>query len=264
MNSEVNVLESFVMPKSPDGPGDDRIVLTDTYAAVVDGATRKHPGHPRKRTCDVICDAIRELPNSADLESALGYISAYLAASLSQDSTESASLMIYSEIDRRILVVGSGSVNIDGRRRKFGSAHEQSAARIRAAYLQELLLQGVPENELLADDPGRKLIFPVLANEYLLRNVDKDGEYYFGALDNKPVPKRFLNFIDVPIDAKYVCLASDGYPNCLETLELSNRDVENAIAEDPLMIGSYPMTKGVTPSNCSFDDRAYLRIRVGD
>ena len=66
----------------------------------------------------------------------------------------------------------------------------------------------------------------------------------------------------VPKGVSQVVITSDGYPRILPSLQQSEDLLARLLAEDPLCIGPLRSTKGVKPGNASFDDRAYLRIRL--
>jgi hypothetical protein len=57
-------------------------------------------------------------------------------------------------------------------------------------------------------------------------------------------------------------LASDGYPEILPTLAETEARLAELLAEDPSCVGVLRGTKGVMAGQISFDDRAYLRLRL--
>jgi glycerophosphoryl diester phosphodiesterase len=59
-----------------------------------------------------------------------------------------------------------------------------------------------------------------------------------------------------------IVLASDGYPVLKPTLADSESYLTTILAEDPLLFRAFRSTKGLSPGNQSFDDRAYIRFRI--
>ena len=62
--------------------------------------------------------------------------------------------------------------------------------------------------------------------------------------------------------AHSVVLASDGYPVLLPTLCESEAALARQIERDPQNVSEFIATKGIVEGNCSFDDRAYIRLRL--
>ena len=57
-------------------------------------------------------------------------------------------------------------------------------------------------------------------------------------------------------------MSTDGYPYLYPTLEDSERYLRMILQEDPFCFRQYKATKGKGAGQCSFDDRAYIRLRV--
>ena len=57
-------------------------------------------------------------------------------------------------------------------------------------------------------------------------------------------------------------LASDGYPDLKETLAASEERLQEILDDDPLLFRKYKATKGMHEGNVSFDDRAYVKLKV--
>jgi glycerophosphoryl diester phosphodiesterase len=60
--------------------------------------------------------------------------------------------------------------------------------------------------------------------------------------------------------AREIVLATDGYPFLKPTLAESEAALRELLRKDPMLVTLYQATKGIMQGNCSFDDRAYLRV----
>ena len=63
-------------------------------------------------------------------------------------------------------------------------------------------------------------------------------------------------------EAGEVVLSSDGYPRLYGTLAESETLLQEVLEQDPHCFRIYKSTKGLSPGNVSFDDCAYLHIRI--
>ncbi|WP_164837421.1 hypothetical protein [Streptomyces sp. B29(2018)] len=129
----------------------------------------------------------------------------------------------------------------------------------RAAYTHCLIAGGWSEEEIAAQDPGRKVILPVLEQQGRLGN--RPGPFGYGVLDGTPVPADLVEVLPVTDDVAEIVMASDGFLSPAATLAEATAELREAIAQDPLRIGMNPGTKGVKPGAASFDDRTYARLR---
>jgi len=73
--------------------------------------------------------------------------------------------------------------------------------------------------------------------------------------------KSYLKVIDIS-DAEDVVIATDGYIKLFRTLRDSEEHLQSLIKRDPIMIIESIKTKGMTKGNNSFDDRAYLKVKI--
>lgn len=131
---------------------------------------------------------------------------------------------------------------------------------VRAFYLFSELRSGKTINDLLELDPGRSFILPLLERQALFQNAD--APYGYSVFDGFPVALKDVKQIQVSRDATHLVLASDGYPDLASSLEESEKRLQEAIARDPLCMTLNKSTKGMGRNSSSFDDRAYLKIRL--
>ena len=105
-------------------------------------------------------------------------------------------------------------------------------------------------------------IYPFLQKQALLQNCPIEGQRFaFPVFDGFPIQMKQVNVFPVG-NADEIILSSDGYPHLYSTLHESECYLADILEKDPLCMRLYKSTKGVQKGNCSFDDRAYLRIKM--
>lgn len=259
------IVETSVVARTAAEPCADRLVLGEHVLGVADGATKK-PWDTG--------------PDGAELaEAVAGYLAATAAGCPAREATDGATALVRDLLAgtapgagsavsfcvlhrprREIWRVGEGRVLFDGTPVPPRPSGERVVAEARALVLRKHLADGVPEAELLAGDPGRAAVRELLRALVGLRNRP-DPRYGCAAVDGQDVPDLFVEVIPVPAGVREVVITTDGYPEPAPTLAEAERLLAARLARDPLMLDP-PETKGLRPAANSFDDRAYLRVRL--
>jgi hypothetical protein len=262
------VVESFLAAKTGH-PLDceDAILATETFAAIIDGATtadggRDGSGRTWGRIASETCSAVlASLAPDATVDHALRQFSDALTTVSGPDDGPSATVVVFSAVRREVWRIGDTSFALDGRPHPPPPKEIDSVlSRVRALELQTQLAEGATVQELRARDPGREMITPLLQRMHVFRN--RLGEWGFGAVSARPTPEKFIERTKVPAHTSELVLCSDGYPSPSPTLEEAEDDLARKLGADPLCISVLRSTKGVAPDAISFDDRAYLRLAV--
>lgn len=279
----VTVLERASVAKSgvmdPAGAGDDRIVVTPGFLAVIDAETAKPgpadgPGAPGApgRLADALAAALTACPPAADATTVLATLTA-AAARVQRPPvagwTPGAVAAIVLLARRELLVLGSVHTRVDppgagygtGRWRAPGLPLDRPAAARRAALLTRYLAAGVPVAHLRATDPGRALILDELRAARAHRN--RGGPWGFASLDGTRIPRGLVTCHRLPAGPCHVTLASDGYPPAGSDRAAAEGHLARCLAVDPLCIGVLQGTKGPGPADVSFDDRSWLAVTLG-
>jgi hypothetical protein len=269
----VHVVERFVAGKAGVPLGcEDAGVVTGGHAAIVDGATditgRRYgvPGVTGGRWAMAACvAAVEALPEDADAAAATALLTSTLAQRIDPDLPPalrpSASVTIYSRRRRQLWQIGdvafhhAGLGAGSGRPRK---SLDRIAADFRAAVIAAEAASGALDLAIV--DPGRLAARALISRQGALRNTV--GPYGFAGIDGRAVPPSLVVVHDVPGHVDEVVLASDGYPEVRATLAASEARLAELLAEDPHCVGALRGTKGVMAGQVSFDDRAYLRLRL--
>lgn len=269
------VLEQLVQAKSSDPERcEDSVVVGDNFIAVIDGATdktgRRYAGvYGGRFAARVLGRRIECLPHDIEATDAIDALTDALRAAVAEhdpsisveaDDAPTASCVIWSKTRGELWRVGDVALRLGTARASYKPKRiDVLAAGVRSAHMQALILAGESMRALI-HDPGRKLILPLLEEQYRFRNLaSRKARYAFGAVDGRAVPPRFLEVIDCA-GVDQITIATDGYPRIAATLEATERYLQHDLARDPLRIGRHPSTKGVRTGHESFDDRAYIRF----
>ncbi|MFI2668004.1 hypothetical protein [Streptomyces koyangensis] len=269
----MRIIECSVMAKTGNPEeSQDGTIVTDDFAAVVDGATDKS-----SRTFDgisggrfamtVVTEAISRLPAEADCAQAVAALTIALAHALPDRlppaERPGAVTVIYSDARREVWKIGDVGFWYAGLPHQQGQKPVDAvASAMRAAVVRAELISGTTVEELTTHDVGREAIMPLLRRQTLFANNPAAGNLAYPVLDGRAVPQELVTSTSVPPDITELVLASDGYPEILPTLEESEKRVREMMAADPLCIGILRGTKGLTPAGVGFDDRSYLRLEI--
>lgn len=272
------VVEQFLASKTGDEAlNGDALVVTPEFIAVVDGATPKVRARDGARldalSAALVVQELRALPPDSTFPEAVARITARLGAEarllelpegVNPDVALIATAAIVSVRRREVWAIGDCAFRTSsGSAYSGGMRIDQAMAEARALVNAMHLAAGKGTlTELMASDPGREFIKPMLAAQSLFLNQDNGSPYEYGALCGIAPPSRFLQIVRLPEDPVEVVLGTDGYPALLPTLDLSEAYLHDILARDPLLIGEVKSTKGLAPGCQSFDDRAYVRLRL--
>jgi hypothetical protein len=267
----VDVVEQFVAGKLPDRRlCEDAIVVTAAHAAVIDGATditgRRYDGRAGGRWAMEACrDAVRAFPPDIDAAAAAAALTGELAARLDRTlpatDRPSASVTVFSATRRELWQIGDVGFAYPGLPAGSGTPRkriDRIAADFRAAFLAAEMAGGNrPDRKT---DPARPVIRQLIARQGALRNTT--GPFGFAGIDGTPVPTELLVVHPVPPGVTDLVIATDGYPQIAPTLAETEAVLARLLEADPWCVNELSGTKGVLEGQLSFDDRAYLRLRI--
>jgi hypothetical protein len=266
----MRVVESIV--RSTVGPpalSEDAVVVSEHHVAVLDGATFRGepPGPTAGEVTRALAAEIDAFPPDIDLPDATIQMTRALADLYdglpAEPASRSAAVFVaVSDSRREVWRIGDCQFMLGSRLHARPTRVEQHAAACRAAMLELALIRGATLTGLRGRDVGRELILPLIQQSAYFRNGNATSDWSFGALDGAPIPEGFLEIYPVPEGPIEVVLASDGYPQLKATLPESEDTLRDLISEDPLMFRRHMALKGVYADQESFDDRAYVRIRM--
>ena len=258
----MRIIEQFTKGKVSDEKNEDRIVVTDDFIAVVDGATSqvktldggKTPG---ALAADMVAEAIRQLPSEADMPAAAAFITSHFKKT---ESKPTASAAIYSRHHNQVWLIGDCQCIANDTLYTNTKKIDTLMAESRAAFIHAALLGGETVESFLTNDIGRDFIKPFLKRQPIFQNNPDAGEYAFSVIDGNPILLNKVRTINAT--SNLVILATDGYPRLFPTLKQSEEYLKGIIDKDPLCINENRATKGVYTGQSSFDDRALISFEA--
>ena len=103
------------------------------------------------------------------------------------------------------------------------------------------------------------MIIPFIRKQSILEN--RNCDYGYPVINGDQIIEEYIRTINVS-DKCNVILSTDGYPKLFATLDESESYLAATLQKDPLMYKIHKETKGKTCGNRSFDDRAFVRLRL--
>lgn len=266
------LVEDALCGRDASEPCADFLALGLWAAGVVDGSSPK-PGVPSSGVGgDVVARAVaaelESLPQDVTAEEVVTLVSQAVArlggkGALDSGTRACATFAVLHAPSRQVWRVGDPTVLVNGKivpqRPRIG---ELIVARARALALREHLLAGTSVEQLRAHDLGREAVAELLVGLDRFRNNERAGDLGYGAIDGSAVPPVFVEKFDLPSSECHVVIATDGYTEVMPSLDESEALLAKRLRVDPLLIEEPPQTKGMSLLSRSFDDRAYLHLKV--
>ena len=257
----MNITEHFICGKHTAADCEDGIVITNDFAAVIDGSTSKTPtrlDHSIKNgrfAMMLISEYIKQMPADYTMDDFCRGITIRIAEEYDKrgitermaehpEERLTASAIIYSDIRKEVWMVGDCQAIINGTYYDNSKPYEQDIAMQRAALIK---------NGMSPKD-ARRTIEPQLIKAML-----EGQNQQYAVIDGTPI---YMPGTRIVKASNSVVLASDGYPTLLPTLKESEEALALHLANDPQNIGDFVATKGLVEGNVSFDDRAYIKLTL--
>lgn len=257
----MTITEQFICGKHTAADCEDGIVITNDFAAVIDGSTSKTPKRldPSMKNGRfamlLISEYIKHIPADYTMNNfcrgiTLRFAEEYAKRGIAEDMAKhpeerlTASAIIYSNSRKEVWMVGDCQAIIDGEYYDNSKPYEQEIAMQRAT----LIKNGMSPKE------ARRTIEPQLIKAML-----EGQNRQYAVLDGTPI---YIPGTRIVTASHCVVLASDGYPTLLPTLHESEEALAQHLTDDPQNITDFIATKGLVEGNVSFDDRAYIKLTI--
>ena len=257
----MTITEQFICGKHTAADCEDGIVITNDFAAVIDGSTSKTPKRldPSMKNGRfamlLISEYIKQMPadytmnnfcRGITLRIAEEYAKRGIAEDMAKHPEErlTASAIIYSNSRKEVWMVGDCQAIIDGEHYDNSKPYEQDIAMQRAT----LIKNGMSPKE------ARCAIEPQLIKAML-----EGQNRQYAVIDGTPI---YMPGTRIVTASHCVVLASDGYPTLLPTLHESEEALAQHLTDDPQNITDFIATKGLVEGNVSFADRAYIKHTI--
>lgn len=257
----MTITEHFICGKHTAADCEDGIVITNDFAAVIDGSTSKTPKRldPSMKNGRfamlLISEYIKQMPTDYTMNNfcrgiTLRIAEEYAKRGIAEDMAKhpeerlTASAIIYSNSRKEVWMVGDCQAIIDGEHYDNSKPYEQEIAMQRAT----LIKNGMSPKE------ARCAIEPQLIKAML-----EGQNRQYAVIDGTPI---YMPGTRIVTASHCVVLASDGYPTLLPTLHESEEALAQHLTDDPQNITDFIATKGLVEGNVSFDDRAYIKLTI--
>lgn len=257
----MTITEQFICGKHTAADCEDGIVITNDFAAVIDGSTSKTPKRldPSMKNGRfamlLISEYIKQMPagytmndfcRGITLRIAEEYAKRGIAEDMAKHPEErlTASVIIYSNSRKEVWMVGDCQAIIDGEYYDNSKPYEQEIAMQRAT----LIKNGMSPKE------ARRAI-----EAQLIKAMLEGQNRQYAVIDGTPI---YMPGTRIVTASHCVVLASDGYPTLLPTLHESEKALAQHLTDDPQNITDFIATKGLVEGNVSFDDRAYIKLTI--
>ena len=257
----MTITEHFICGKHTADDCEDGIVVSNDFAAVIDGSTSKTPTRldPSMKNGRfamlLISEYIKQMPanytmydfcRDITLRIAEEYNKRGITERMAEHPEErlTASAIVYSNCRKEVWMVGDCQAIIDGTYYDNSKPYEQEIAMQRAT----LIKKGMSPKD------ARRAIEPQLIKAML-----EGQNLQYAVIDGTPI---YMPGTRIVKASHSVVLASDGYPTLLPTLSESEEALAQHLTEDPQNISDFVATKGLVESNISFDDRAYIKLTL--
>lgn len=255
---------------------EDALVITPGFAAVIDGATSKSPLRFSGKTtgrvaAELLSEVVAALPADATLdrfvtEAGERFVAFYRCNGILERAAAepacrlTASVAVYSDARREVWSVGDCRLRLGDTVFMPEKAVDVRLAGKRAAAIEAYLAQGGLPDALRVHDVGRMAIASELREQLSAQNNPELPEAY-GVIDGFTPYAADVHCYRVEPGSEVV-LSTDGYPLPLSTLSAAEHYLGEILRDDPLCFRRYKSTKGRYDGCLSFDDRAYVRLRV--
>ena len=257
----MTITEHFICGKHTADDCEDGIVVSNDFAAVIDGSTSKTPTRldPSMKNGRfamlLISEYIMRMPanytmydfcRGITLRIAEEYNKRGITKRMAEHPEErlTASAIIYSNCRKEVWMVGDCQTIIDGTYYDNSKPYEQEIAMQRAT----LIKKGMSPKD------ARRAIEPQLIKAML-----EGQNRQYAVIDGTPI---YMPGTRIVKASHSVVLASDGYSTLLPTLSESEEALAQHLIKDPQNIGDFVATKGLVEGNISFDDRAYIKLTL--
>lgn len=271
----MKLIETFIKGKAGEHKCEDGYVVSPDFVAVVDGVTSKSDFLYEGKTTgklaeELVCAAVSKLPREATLEQALNAFNREINAFYERvpfpyDRSElglQAVCALYSDHFREVWLIGDCQAMVDGTPYVNAKRSDEVLSEMRSLVLSILLRgeSGSPPSET-PQKTARAVIEPWILRANCFANSE-GSEYSYAVLNGQPLPLSLVCIIPLDGGPHEIVLATDGYPELRRDLRASEERLRQVIDDDPACYRLYRSTKGVAKSNCSFDDRTYIRFLI--
>lgn len=173
------------------------------------------------------------------------------------------SSVILNKSRNELWFLGDCSAMINNQVYCYNKEIDNLTTNLRVFTIQTAISEGKTSyKKCLENDIGRKTIIPIIEKQQLYQNSNSNSKFCYGVMDGFKTLEKDIHVVQIPQSTTSLILTSDGYPVIEDTLKKTELALSKILKDDPLMIGKYATTKGLSENKLSYDDRSYLRYDV--
>lgn len=264
----MTVVECFTASKTGiEEHCEDLVMVTEDFAMIADGVTAKdgksHKTPPGRMAAQIVANTIQQIPASYNAYDAVEAVTRAIASARDTNGLAlTCCMVVYSCSRREIWSVGDCQFLVAGELHRPKHAVDGLLGCLRSFVLEAALSGGASIPSLMENDPGRNAILPFLQMQTQFANKAEPSHFAYGVINGGRVPSHLIDICSIPANVEEIVLASDGYPELRETLAESEMALAKLLTMDPLCYRELQSTKGLVSGAQSFDDRAFLRIKI--
>ena len=273
------VKEQFIQSKTGRSEDcEDSILINEHFIAAIDGATSHTTRRWNKETggkvaLKTIGQAFNEMPpdytarQAADLMTSMindFYARFDMIETVKGDPSQriAASFAAISLFRQEVWLIGDCQFLLGSQYVSNQRIVDQVSSNARALLLEVEMFKVMTVEQLRKNDKGREFIMPLLKGHIKFQNNPSVPEYWYSAVDGFPIPDAGIIVKTIPDDVGNIVLASDGYPVLKDNLKETENMLQDILLKDPLMFRECKSTKGKLKGDASFDDRAFIKVKL--
>lgn len=250
---------------------EDEYCMTEHYVCVIDGATDDSSKIFNGYTLGkIISRNIKEtifiLPPDAEFEEIIKLINRniikqykelgiYEAILKNDFLPPTAAMALYSSYKNVVWIVNDCQCMVDDKIYVNEKTVDDITALARSLFLEAEIQKGKTVRELLEHDTSTEIVRSLINLQYYMQNTKEKIQYSYATITGFDFNLNLVKQVAVEEDAKYIVLATDGYPSLKSTLKESEHSLFHILENDPLCFREYKLAKGLKEGNISFDDR---------
>lgn len=270
----MKIIEEFMRGKISEELCEDSYVITESFAAVIDGVTSKSDFRYEGKTtgklaAEIVKGVIEQMPEDITVDRMVERINqrmeeVYREIDFPYDRGElgmQAACIVYSDFYREIWMIGDCQALVDGKFYENPKKSDILLSEVRAMLITAQIREetGTVLSDISAD--VRKTILPWGLKATIFAN-DDSTEYGYSVINGKKIPQTLIPVISLGEGCHEIVLTSDGYPEVAGTLALTEEKLADVLKNDPECYLNYRSTKGLAKGGKSFDDRTYIRFTI--
>lgn len=260
----IELIEKFSLGKYDLGvPSEDRIVFTEHIAAVIDGSSSevRREDSVFQLLLDEACERVAGINEHSTINELASSLSCLFLEYGVMASGAGLFFAIYNSFAHQVWSIGDCQFRTESAIHTNPAPSERLISLARAEFLNASIQMGVLPTAPSLQEAERLFMNYLISAQRGLAN-DPAHSLGYGVINGTLIPDKFLREIDIEYSTAEIILGTDGYPELFTTLAATEDHLKRVQVIDPYCIRENIGPKGIAPGQVSFDDRAYIRVRI--